>query len=84
MELTINTSQTFDNLLSANKRVTHHIGGTRSGKTYSILQYLVVNQLDYHTILRVEMVKSLTFETTQRMVDTPIAIELMRRQLLFL
>ena len=45
MELTINTSQTFDNLLSANKRVTHHIGGTRSGKTYSILQYLVVKAL---------------------------------------
>ena len=45
MELTIDTSQTFDNLLGANKRITHHIGGTRSGKTYSILQYLVVKAL---------------------------------------
>lgn len=42
MELTINTTITFDNLLSAKKRITHHVGGTRSGKTYAILQYLIV------------------------------------------
>tara|TARA_A100001201_G_scaffold142790_1_gene142011 strand:- start:2425 stop:3588 length:1164 start_codon:yes stop_codon:yes gene_type:complete len=45
MEITINTTQTFDNLLSAKKRITHHVGGTRSGKTYAILQYLIVKAL---------------------------------------
>jgi len=45
MEIQINTTVTFDNLLSANKRITQHIGGTRSGKTYAILQYLIVKAL---------------------------------------
>ena len=45
MELTVNTTVTFDNLLSAKKRITQHIGGTRSGKTYAILQYLIVKAL---------------------------------------
>ena len=43
--LTIDTTITFDNLLNANKRVTQHIGGTRSGKTYAILQWLIVRAL---------------------------------------
>ena len=43
--LTVNTTVTFDNLLGAKKRITHHIGGTRSGKTYAILQYLIVKAL---------------------------------------
>ena len=42
MELTIDTTITFQNLLDARKRVTHHIGGTRSGKSYGIIQYLMV------------------------------------------
>ena len=45
MEITINTTVTFDNLISASKRITHHVGGTRSGKTYAILQYLIVKAL---------------------------------------
>lgn len=45
MEVTINTTVTFDNLLGAKKRITQHIGGTRSGKTYAILQYLIVKAL---------------------------------------
>ena len=45
MDLTINTTITFDNLLSASKRVTHHVGGTRSGKSYACLQYLIVKGL---------------------------------------
>jgi phage terminase large subunit len=45
MELTVNTTITFDNLLEAKKRITQHIGGTRSGKTYAILQYLIVKAL---------------------------------------
>jgi len=43
--LTVNTTITFDNLLGAKKRITHHVGGTRSGKTYAILQYLIVKAL---------------------------------------
>lgn len=43
--LTIDTTITFDNLLNASKRVTQHIGGTRSGKTYAILQWLIVRAL---------------------------------------
>lgn len=43
--LTIDTSVTFDNLLNAKKRITQHIGGTRSGKTYAILQWLIVRAL---------------------------------------
>jgi phage terminase large subunit len=42
VEVNINTSITFENLLESTKRISHHIGGTRSGKTYAILQYLIV------------------------------------------
>ena len=46
MEVNINTTITFENLLESNSRVTQHIGGTRSGKTYAILQYLIVQALE--------------------------------------
>lgn len=46
MELTISTTITFEHLLEAKKRVTQHIGGTRSGKTYAILQYLIAQALE--------------------------------------
>ena len=45
MEVVINTTITFENLLESNSRVTQHIGGTRSGKTYAILQFLIVEGL---------------------------------------
>ena len=45
MNLEINTTITFENLLDSKNRVTHHIGGTRSGKTYAIIQYLIVEAL---------------------------------------
>jgi phage terminase large subunit len=45
VEVNINTTITFDNLLGAQKRITHHVGGTRSGKTYAILQYLIVKAI---------------------------------------
>ena len=45
MEVTINTTITFENLLESQSRVTQHIGGTRSGKTYAILQFLIVEAL---------------------------------------
>ena len=46
MEVTIDTTVTFENLLESNSRVTQHIGGTRSGKTYAILQFLIVKGLE--------------------------------------
>ena len=46
MEVTINTTVTFEHLLEAKKRITQHIGGTRSGKTYAILQYLIAQALE--------------------------------------
>lgn len=45
MEININTTITFENLLESKHRVTHHIGGTRSGKTYAIIQFLIVEAL---------------------------------------
>jgi phage terminase large subunit len=45
MELSINTTVTFENLLEAKNRVTQHIGGTRSGKTYAILQWIIVEAI---------------------------------------
>ncbi len=45
MNLEINTTITFENLLESKQRVTHHIGGTRSGKTYAIIQFLIVEAL---------------------------------------
>ena len=46
MEVTIDTSITFEHLLDAKTRVTQHIGGTRSGKTYAILQFLIMRALE--------------------------------------
>jgi len=45
VEVTINTTVTYENLLNSTNRVSQHIGGTRSGKTYAILQYLIVEAL---------------------------------------
>jgi phage terminase large subunit len=45
VEVVINTTVTFENLLESKSRVTQHIGGTRSGKTYAILQFLIVEAL---------------------------------------
>jgi phage terminase large subunit len=46
VEVTINTTITFENVMTSSERVTQHIGGTRSGKTYAILQYLLVKGLE--------------------------------------
>ena len=45
MEVNIDTTITFEHLLDSKNRVTQHIGGTRSGKTYAILQWLIVQAL---------------------------------------
>ena len=46
MNLEINTTITFENLLDTESRVSQHIGGTRSGKTYAILQFLIVQAIE--------------------------------------
>ena len=45
MNLEINTTITYSNQHKSKTRVTHHIGGTRSGKTYGILQWIIVQAL---------------------------------------
>jgi phage terminase large subunit len=47
LELTINTTVTFDNILNSIARTTHHIGGTRSGKSFAILQYCIVQAIEH-------------------------------------
>ena len=46
MEVKIDTTITFEHLLESKARVSQHIGGTRSGKTYAILQWLIVKALE--------------------------------------
>jgi phage terminase large subunit len=46
VEVNINTTVTFENLLDTKSRVSQHIGGTRSGKTYAILQFLIVQAIE--------------------------------------
>jgi phage terminase large subunit len=53
VNIEINTTITFENLLESNSRVTQHIGGTRSGKTYAILQYIIVEGLKSPQIITV-------------------------------
>jgi phage terminase large subunit len=45
VEVQIDTTITFENLLESKSRVSQHIGGTRSGKTYAILQFLIVEAI---------------------------------------
>ena len=45
MEVQIDTTISFQHLLDAKSRVTQHIGGTRSGKSYGILQWIIVEAL---------------------------------------
>lgn len=53
MEVTINTTNTFEHLLEAKSRVTQHIGGTRSGKTYAIVQFLIMRCLERKELVTV-------------------------------
>lgn len=46
MTVNISTTITFENLLESERRVSQHIGGTRSGKTYAILQFLIAKSLE--------------------------------------
>ena len=53
MNIEINTTVTFENLLESKSRVTQHIGGTRSGKTFGILQFLIVEGLKSAQIITI-------------------------------
>jgi len=53
VEVEINTTVTFENLLESKSRVSQHIGGTRSGKTYAILQFLIVEGLKSAQIITI-------------------------------
>ena len=44
-KIDIETTITYGHVQNANSRVTQHIGGTRSGKTYAILQWLLVQAI---------------------------------------
>tara|TARA_R110000822_G_scaffold83866_6_gene197195 strand:- start:726 stop:1892 length:1167 start_codon:yes stop_codon:yes gene_type:complete len=46
VEINIDTTVTFENLLESKSRITQHLGGTRSGKTFAILQYLIVKAIE--------------------------------------
>ena len=46
MTVNIQTTVTFEHLIESKNRVTQHIGGTRSGKSYGILQYLIAMGLE--------------------------------------
>ena len=46
VQINIDTTTTFQNLLDSKSRVSQHIGGTRSGKTYAILQFLLVKMIE--------------------------------------
>lgn len=46
MTVNIQTTITFEHLLDSKSRVTQHIGGTRSGKSYGILQFLIAKGLE--------------------------------------
>jgi phage terminase large subunit len=53
MELDIHTTVTYSNQQYSPKRITQHIGGTRSGKSYGILQWLLVQALQNKEIVTI-------------------------------
>ena len=44
-QINIDTTITYGHVQNAKSRITQHIGGTRSGKTYAILQWLLVQMI---------------------------------------
>lgn len=43
--LKVDTTVTYEHIDESNSRITQHIGGTRSGKTHAILQWLIVQSI---------------------------------------
>jgi len=53
MQIEINTTITFENILESKHKVVHNIGGTRSSKSYSCMQYCIVKAIESSTIITV-------------------------------
>ncbi len=80
MEITIDTTVTFDNILNSIARTTHHIGGTRSGKSFAILQYSIVQAIEHPqtiTIVR-KTIPSLKRTIIKDFIDILKSLQLFR------
>ena len=80
MEITIDTTVTFDNILNSIARTTHHIGGTRSGKSFAILQYSIVQAIEHAqtiTIVR-KTIPSLKRTIIKDFIDILKSLQLFR------
>jgi phage terminase large subunit len=80
LEITIDTTVTFDNILNSIARTTHHIGGTRSGKSFAILQYSIVQALEHPqtiTIVR-KTIPSLKRTIIKDFIDILKSLQLFR------
>ena len=53
MNLNIETTITYHNLNESKARHQHHIGGSRSGKTWAILQWLIVQCLQQKIMVNI-------------------------------
>ena len=53
MNLEINTTITFENIMNSTHKVVHNVGGTRSSKSYSALQYCIVEAIKNPTIVTI-------------------------------
>ena len=80
MNIEINTTVTFENLLDSIARTTHHIGGTRSGKSFAILQYCIVQAIEHQqtiTIVR-KTIPSLKRTIIKDFIDILKSLQLFR------
>lgn len=53
MELKIETTKTFENCMNSTKRIQLHQGSARSGKSFAILQYLIVEALQNKLLISI-------------------------------
>lgn len=53
MELHIETTKTFQNCMNSTKRIQLHQGSARSGKSFAILQFLIVEALKNKTLISI-------------------------------
>lgn len=53
MELHIQTTKTFENCMNSTKRIQLHQGSARSGKSFAILQYLIVKALQNKLLISI-------------------------------
>ena len=51
MNVEVNTTITFQNILDSTHKVIHNIGGTRSSKSYSCMQYCIVKGIEEENLI---------------------------------